>query len=41
MKEIRESARRAILGPRDDAEPNTPADPAEDIEWEKPGERAA
>jgi hypothetical protein len=41
MKEIRESARRAILGPRDDAEPTAPANPAEDIEWEKPSERAA
>lgn len=41
MKEIRESARRAILGPRDDSEPNAPASPAEDIEWEPPSERAA
>ncbi|CAB4130595.1 hypothetical protein UFOVP130_18 [uncultured Caudovirales phage] len=41
MKEIRESARRAIIGPRDDAEQTAPANPATEIEWEKPLDRDA
>jgi hypothetical protein len=38
MKEIRESANRAILGPREENEGSTTGEPVRKIEWDRPSE---